>query len=163
MKTHWKKLVNNDYINEGDLDNGNIVATIKSIGLKKVTNPAGKSEDMNVIEFAGDVKPMILSAKQNFKNLALALKSNYIEDWVGKQIEIYYDPSIKFGRDTVGGVRIKPIAPKVTKPILDQNNPKWLVAISQLKKGETSIDVIQKHYGLSSSDLLILKSIKQDA
>lgn len=150
MKTHWKKLIDHNFINEGDLDNGNIVATIKSVALEEVTGPGGKKEDLHVLRFVEpNVKPMILSAKINFKNIQTALKTPYIEEWAGKKIEIYYDPNIKFGKETVGGVRIKATAPKITLPEMNASNEHWGKMIESLKAGNTTLDKVRKSFFIS--------------
>ena len=41
------------------------------------------------------------------KTIAKIYKTPYIEDWRGRSIQIYYDPTVKFGRETVGGLRIR--------------------------------------------------------
>ena len=59
MKTHWKKLIDHNFINEGDLDNGNIIATIKSVALEEVKNPKGKKDDLHILRFQEpNIKPL---------------------------------------------------------------------------------------------------------
>lgn len=41
------------------------------------------------------------------RSIAEAIDSYIIQDWPGKTILIYVDPSITFGRDRVGGIRAK--------------------------------------------------------
>jgi len=149
MKTHWKKIINHDYINEGDLSEKNLIATIKSVALREVKNAKGKTEDMHVLDFVEkNIKPMILSAKQNFKNIESATGTPYIEDWVGKKIEIYYDPNVMFGREKVGGVRISPIAPK--KPQLTKEMPAYAKAVQMMKENKMTLEVVKGHYEVSA-------------
>lgn len=158
--THWKKLINHNFINEGDLDGGNIIATIKSVALESVTSPTGKTDDMHILRFAeSHIKPMILSAKQNFKNIESATGTPHVEKWTGKQIEIYYDPKVKFGSQVVGGVRIKPIAPVVELPELTKSHPAFAKAVEKLKSGETTIAVIKKHFRIAADLESELKNI----
>jgi hypothetical protein len=159
-KTHWKKLINHNFINEGDLDGGNIIATIKSVALEPVTSPTGKTDDMHILRFAeSDIKPMILSAKQNFKNIESATGSPYVENWTGKQITIYYDPKVKFGSAVVGGVRIKPVAPVVKLPELTKSHPAFAKAVEKLKSGDATIDTIKKHFSITAELESELKNI----
>ncbi len=41
------------------------------------------------------------------KSIAKALRSTVIQDWPGRKITIYFDPSIMFGRERTGGIRAK--------------------------------------------------------
>jgi hypothetical protein len=55
----------------------------------------------------GAAKKRLVCNKTNVR----AIKSHYgreVCDWVGKAVTLYFDPSVKFGRETVGGVRIRP-------------------------------------------------------
>lgn len=149
MKTHWKKIINHDYLNEGDLDGKKLIATIKSVALKEVKGSKGKTEELHVLDFMeSTIKPMILSAKQNFKNIESATGTPYIEDWVGKKIEIFYDPNVMFGREKVGGVRISPIAPQ--KPKLTKEMPAYSKIVKSLKDGKTTWDIVREHYEITS-------------
>ena len=45
-------------------------------------------------------------------------------DWIGKPIALYVDPSVKFGLETTGGIRIRPTIPKGAAPTADPlDNP----------------------------------------
>ena len=35
------------------------------------------------------------------------VRSTVVQDWVGKQIQIFFDPSIRFGTEKTGGIRAK--------------------------------------------------------
>jgi len=61
------------------------------------------------------VKPLIVNTT-NFKMMQRLFQSKYIEDWYGRQIILYGDPSVKFGRETVGGVRVKSVLPQIQTP-----------------------------------------------
>jgi hypothetical protein len=158
--THWKKVIDHNFINEGDLDAGNIIATIKDIKLEEITSAGGKKDQKHVLHFVEpNVKPLILSAKENFKNIEKVAGTPHIESWAGVKIEIWYNPNVKFGRETVGGVRIKPTAPKIQKPILP--DAKFEAAKISLSKGETTIENICKYYDLTDEQNKILSNIKK--
>jgi len=151
MKTHWKKLIDHNFINEGDLDNGNIIATIKSVALEEVKNHQGKKVDLHVLRFQEpNIKPLILTAKINWSNIQIATGTPYIEEWVGKKIEIYYDPKVKFGSEVVGGVRIMPRAPILKLPEMTKNNPKFESMKTKLISKETTLEIVKKHCSLSA-------------
>lgn len=59
------------------------------------------------------LKPMILNAT-NSKMLFKLTGSPFIEDWAGRRIVVYVETGIKFGRDTVDGLRIRPATERKT-------------------------------------------------
>jgi hypothetical protein len=42
-----------------------------------------------------------------------------IQDWIGKRIELYYDPSVRFGKKVTGGLRISPRSPDATAQLTE--------------------------------------------
>lgn len=64
-----------------------------------------------------EVKPAIVIADgrcvpmgpEILKTLIEAFQSSESDDWKGKSVEIYFDPTIKFGGKKVGGVRVRPL------------------------------------------------------
>lgn len=114
QKTPWKKLQNKDYLGEWDFMPGEEkTVTIASIGTGDVTGVGGEVSAKPVMRFEEQLKPLIVNTT-NFKMLQRLFQSRFIEDWVGKQIILYGDPDVKFGRETVGGVRVKKQLPAVT-------------------------------------------------
>ena len=117
-KTHWKKMTNPNYMGDYSIPQGSdLIATIKYVAQEKVTGVGGKSEMEMVAHFSDGNKPLILN-KTNMKTIQKIYKTPYIEDWAGRAIQIYYDPTIKFGRETVGGLRIRPFIPQQQKSSL---------------------------------------------
>lgn len=107
IKTPWKKLQNKDYLGEYDfLPGQEITVTIASITTSEVIGDGGKKSTKPIMKFVEPVKPLIANTV-NFKRITKLFGSKYIEDWIGKQIILYGDPSVKFGSETVGGVRVK--------------------------------------------------------
>lgn len=110
--THWKKLMNPNYLGAYELNQGeDLIVTIKSVGLEDVVNPQndGKKESLSVMHFVEDVKPMILNATNN-KTLAKLFKTPYIEEWAGRKIQIYVEKVKAFG-DVWDALRIRPFLP----------------------------------------------------
>lgn len=116
--THWKKLHNPDYLGVYALEVGkDLIATINSVANEIVQGVDGKKEECIVVHFKEPtVKPMILNAT-NAKMITKLLKSPYIERWAGARIQIYADYNIRFGKETVEGLRIRPELPAPDKPI----------------------------------------------
>lgn len=112
-KTHYKKLINPDYLGEYEFDPGEEkLVTIKTVDIIGIVGAGGKKDDKPVMHFVEQVKPLILNST-NFKTLTKLFKSPYIEDWTGKQITLYGDPTVTFGKEVVGGVRIRKELPQL--------------------------------------------------
>lgn len=59
-----------------------------------------------------DVAPLLLN-KTNLRLLAAFLGDD-TDEWIGKEVEVYHDPSISYGGQLVGGLRVRP--PRPPKP-----------------------------------------------
>lgn len=116
-KTNWKKLADKDYLGSWDIENGDLVLTIKNVEQKKVKNPQGKEELCIVCEWYENYKPMILNAT-NCKTISKIYNSDYIEDWCGKKVALFVTSVSAFG-DTVEAIRIRNFIPReVVKEVL---------------------------------------------
>lgn len=118
-KTHWKKLTDPDYLGEHNMFNGEeLTLTIaKAISEEVYNRQKGKSTKEGVLTFKETNKKLVLN-KTNSKMIARLYKSKAIEDWAGKRITLFYDTTVKFGRELVGGVRVRPIIPAPQKVTL---------------------------------------------
>ena len=163
MKTHWRKFINDTYLNESDFSHPEtgemitVIAKIVKIETEKVTNPSGKSDELPILYFAKPVKPLVLSAKVNFKNIESALKTAFVEDWIGQRIELFYDPNVKFGSQRVGGVRVKPRAPKINLPTLTTDHAHFQSIKQAIADGARTIAQIEKKFVLTNEIKELLK------
>ena len=107
--THYKKYFPSGFIDESDLPK-DVTVTVASVGLEELTRPGGEKEAKVVISFEGAKKKLICN-KTNAIRIA-RMYGNNTDDWLGQPITLYFDPTIKFGRDTVGGVRVRESKPK---------------------------------------------------
>ena len=104
---HWKRAFNPDWLGGWCLPDGkDIVLTIRSAGQELVTGEKGKQEMCLVLHWVEDARPMICN-RTNAKSIQRLVGSPYMDDWVGHKVQIYYDPSVKFGGECVGGLRIR--------------------------------------------------------
>ena len=111
-KTHWKKMVNMDYLGTYSLEDGqDLTLTIDFVRQEVVTGNSGRKEQCMVAHFKENVKPMILN-RTNAKTITKVCASPYIEDWNGKRITLYADTT-RFGGDIVECLRVRPYAPPV--------------------------------------------------
>lgn len=116
QKTHWKKLGDPRFLGEHNMFNGEeLTLTITKIENEEAFNP--KTSKMSVVRSSHfkEIKEMMVLNTTNCKTLAKLYKSNAIEDWVGKKIVVFFDKTVKVGRELVGGVRIRPIIPAPQK------------------------------------------------
>jgi hypothetical protein len=149
-KTHWKVLHNPDYIGAYAFQpNEDKIVTIKSAQVEAVSGSGGKKEDCMIVRFTENVKPLICNVT-NSKAIEKVSGSPYIEDWGGTKIQLYVTEVSAFG-ETVQAVRVRPKAPKITLPKLEQGSDKWNKAVQALADGTTTIQAIQKHYELSAT------------
>lgn len=111
-KTHWKRLVNTDYLGVYALPDGeDMVLTIKSVAVEMITGENGKKENCPVAHWEEETKPMILN-RTNMKMITKLYKSPYTEDWAGKRVQVGQDVT-KLKGETVECLRIRPFVPRV--------------------------------------------------
>lgn len=112
--THWRKLINPDYLGSYSLDPGkDIVLTIKNVKTEMVTGPDNRKEECIVATFVENSKPMILN-NTNCKTISKMYKTPYIENWSGRKIQIYSESVKAFG-EIVDALRIRPRIPATDK------------------------------------------------
>jgi hypothetical protein len=112
VKTHWRKLINLDYLGAYSLEPGkDMILTIKNVKNEMVTGPDGKKEECMVMAFMEkDTKPMIVNST-NAKTIQKLYGTPYIEEWAGRKIQLFADKVKAFG-DIVEALRIRPYVPK---------------------------------------------------
>ena len=116
-KTHWKQMVNLDYIGAYALTDGkDLTLTIDHVTREMVTGNNGKKEQCMVMYFKErDYKPMILN-RTNAKSITVLCNSPYIEDWAGHRVTLYATTT-RLGGDTVECLRIRPTVAEKTAPV----------------------------------------------
>lgn len=156
QKTHWKKLQNPDYLGAYSLlPKEEKILTIAKITREKIIGTGGKKKEETVAHFKEAEKPMILN-RTNCKTIAKVYKTNFIEEWTGKQVQIFVEMVDAFG-EQVEALRIRPCVPSVGLPFLEKETPALLKAIEHVKQGG-SVEDIRKRYQLSDEVKLILES-----
>ena len=129
-ETHYRKVFDSPYLSSMD-----VVDPI-TLTIAKVTQESDKTKkskdtfntayfEERFIRDGEKLKPMILNAT-NSKMLASMTGTPFIEEWGGTRITVYVERGIKFGRDTVDGLRIMP-APE-RKVITPQDARMWAAA-----------------------------------
>lgn len=103
--------LNDNFLAEGDFidDSGNYreyTLTIAKVTRDELQLPGRSDVTEKVVIAFSEAKKRLVCNKTN----VAAIKSHHgkkVADWLGKKITVKYDPSVKFGRKTVGGVRVK--------------------------------------------------------
>ena len=113
-ETHWKRLINPDYLGAYSLEPGqDMILTIKSVDREMITGTGGKQEECTVCHWQENQKPMILN-RTNCKTISKVTGSPYIEKWAGHRIQIYATTTRMAG-ETVECLRIRDKAPEDVK------------------------------------------------
>lgn len=109
-KTHYRKAFDSPYLSSADIVDP-VVLTIKRVTLEQDRTKKTKDE-FNTAWFVerelrpGEpLKPMILNAT-NSKMLAKLTGSKWIDDWQNVAVTVYVDQQVRFGKETVEGLRI---------------------------------------------------------
>ena len=118
--THWKKLTNTEYLGSYALQPGEeLIVTIKDFKQDNVVGMNGSKELKTVVTFVENVKPMVLN-RTNAKTITKLFGTHYMEQWKGRQIQIFVENGIKAFGEIVDGIRVRPFLPKVDKPICEE-------------------------------------------
>jgi hypothetical protein len=127
-KTHYRKAFNSPYLSAADIV-GSTVLTISHVRLEQ--DQTKKTKDyFNTAYFVekeirkGEVlKPMILNA-HNSRVVRDLTGSHFIEDWNDLPVSLYVDSNVRFGRDTVEGLRISPEPPRASRRVVTPEDSK---------------------------------------
>lgn len=112
-----------DFFGGQDLPNlqAEMTVTIKSYAIEKIKTQSGTTKK-GVLYFEENIKPLIVN-KTKLKPLVSAFGFE-TDSWIGKRITLYFDPTVKFGKEVTGGIRVKlprekalPICEKCGRPI----------------------------------------------
>ena len=155
QKTHWKKLVNPNYIGAYSLENGkDKIVKIKKIVREIVTSEGGKKEECTVAYLENE-KPFILN-RTNSKTITKIAKSPYIEDWIGISIKLFVSTT-KLKGEEVECLRIREERIEVKKLELIENSENWNQVVTALSNGYT-IEQIKSKYQISND---LIKKLKE--
>lgn len=136
-KTHFRKAFDSPYLSSADIVEPTVL-TVKRVTLE--LDRTKKTKDMHntayfvekEIRRGEPLKPMILNAT-NSKTMKALTNTPFIDDWQNVQITVYVEHGVKFGRDTVDGLRISPHAPE-RKQLTPGNAKAWANACAAYKR-----------------------------
>lgn len=144
-KTHWKQLVNPDYLGAYSIPEGeDMTVVIDYVQSEEVVGTAGKKEVCSVAHIKGD-KPWILNMT-NQKAIA-RLYGPYIEDWQGKAVTLFASTT-KLAGEQVECIRVRPQVAKAEKrPI---NEARFKKALESVKAGTYPADKVRSGFALTA-------------
>lgn len=127
-KTHYRKAFDSPYLSSADIVEPTTL-TVKEVRLE--TDRTKKTKDLfNTAYFVEQeirkgekLKPMILNAT-NSKTMKKLTDSPFIDDWKNIKVTVYVDHNVRFGKETMDGLRISPNKPNqrsVLTPDLTKN------------------------------------------
>lgn len=99
---------NSKYLSKADVGEDGLILTIKGFRMETLKGDDGE-EDKMVLHFQEDVKPMVLN-RTNAQLVGIATGVKIAGEAKGKQIVVYNDPTVSFGGQVKGGLRIKKVA-----------------------------------------------------
>lgn len=144
-KTHWKRLINPDYIGAYSLEEGqDMTVMIEHVRRDMVTGTGGKKEECT-IAYLKNQKPFILN-NTNSKSIA-KLYGPYIEDWAGKAITLFASTA-KLAGDTVECLRVRPVVAKRQKQGI--SDERLTAAIAKIKSGDYSREKLLEQFTLTN-------------
>jgi hypothetical protein len=125
-KTHYRKAFDSPYLSSADIVEP-IVLTVRQVRLE--ADKTKKTKDLfntayfveKEIRKGETLKPMILNAT-NSKTMKGLTNSAFIDDWQNVKITVYVDHNVRFGKETLEGLRISPHQPDQAKKVL---TPEW--------------------------------------
>ena len=156
MKTHYRRVFKSDHLGIADLEDmmeekKRLVFTIKEVKQEFGVTVAGRKGDFNIAYFKENIKPLVLNSTNSKIVRSFNNNSPFVEDWGNTLVELYIDSNVKMKGEKVGGVRIKPNQPTITKPEITPNSEKWVQAIKYYQEHK-NFDGILKHYTLTQEN-----------
>lgn len=143
---YWLGLAKPDteYFGGQDLPNlqAEITVTIKAYAIESVRTASATSKK-GVLYFNENIKPLIVN-KSKLK--PIVAKYGFETDaWIGKQVTLFFDPTVKFGKELTGGIRVKmPQQTNAVKPKCEQCG-KDINAAGKLTPEQTAAYTKQKY------------------
>jgi len=152
-KTHYRKAFDSPYLSSADIVEPTCL-TVASVSLEM--DKTKKTKDVfNTAYFCereirpGEaLKPMILNAS-NSKTMKGLTGSAFIDDWQNVRITVYVDSNVRFGKETVEGLRISPHAPE-RKYLAPENTKAWNNAKAAYKR-DGNLDAVTARMNISDA------------
>lgn len=107
-KTH--EMMESKYLKKEDVGRG-VLATVSHLERVNVAMKNEPPEHKWVMHLNELPKPLVLNAT-NIQLCERAFGSDDTDNWIGKQIVLFTDENVSFGKDIVGGIRVRAPRPQ---------------------------------------------------
>lgn len=79
--------------------------TIKSVEVETI----GRGDDAKdkAVAYFGELGQALVLNKSNIATLTELFKSDESDDWLGKKVVLFFDPSVMYSGKRVGGIRVR--------------------------------------------------------
>lgn len=152
-KTHYRKAFDSPYLSSADIVEPTVLTIARAVlegdktkKTKDVFNTAYFEE--RELRPGEKLKPMILNAT-NSKMLKCITGSPFLEDWAGVKVTVFVDKNVRFGKESVEGLRISPA--RVTKPSLTPDKTQaWNNAKAAFKR-DGSLEAVMTRMDISEA------------
>ena len=82
------------------------ICTIQGLKKANIARDDEEPKEKWLLKFREFSKPMVMGST-TLQLAAMILGSKETDEWIGKRIEVYHDPSVTFGDKLVGGLRFR--------------------------------------------------------
>ena len=96
------------FIKKADLMDSPLTVTIHSVVEQNVAGRHQPEKLKHVVHFQGTSRALVLGLR-NAELIAEAVGSDDMDEWVGKQIVLFFDPDVYFDGERVGGIRVRSV------------------------------------------------------
>lgn len=159
-KTHYRKAFDSPYLSSADVVEPTVL-TVSHVVLE--ADRTKKTKDVfNTAYFVekeirpGEkLKPMILNAS-NSKTMKALTNSPFIDDWKNVRITIYVDHNVRFGKETVEGLRISPHQPEQAKAVITPASTKAWANAKAAYKRDGNLDAVLARVDISEEHQKLL-------
>ncbi|SRR5215204_1041374 len=156
---NYRKVYKSDHLGVVDLEEmieqgKPLIFTIKCVKQEIGVVVAGNKGNHNIAYFNEPIKPWVLNAGNASVIRGFSLnKSTDTDNWNNIHVELYVDSNVKMKGQIVGGIRIKPLQPKLTPKVKPEFTSEMFekasgakATIESIKKTYTVTEKTEKEY-----------------
>lgn len=106
------EMMSSKFLKKDDVGEDGVVCTIAGVSQENVAKEGADPEIKWCLHLTNFDKPLVLNTT-NLKLLGRATGSDNTDDWEGKKVILYDDPSVQFKGEMKGGIRVRKYNPPV--------------------------------------------------
>jgi hypothetical protein len=99
-------MIESKFLKKEDVGEDGTIVTVGTVNKVNVAMANDPPEFRWTMQFDEFEKPMVLNST-NIKLAERIFGSDNTDDWIGKKLIAFNDPNVTFGKDIVGGIRLK--------------------------------------------------------